>query len=397
MSRLRRPEAQNPLSGKPGAVHPMKRRALPKVIPSKNARRDLRQQAEAALREFRKRPGPLPETEADTRRLLHALQVRQIELEMQNEELVQSQAELEAASRQYANLYDFAPVGYFTLGRDGAIHKVNLSGANLLGVARGKLLKRRLGVFVSAQSRVTFSAFLDKVFAGGSKDTCEIALLKDGSAPVWVQIAATVFVASTGEREVCHAVLSDITGRRQAEEALRYLSTHDALTGLYNRAFFVEEMARLERGRQFPVSIVMADVDSLKNTNDQEGHAAGDALLKRVAQVLTAAFRTEDVVARVGGDEFAVLLPGTGAAVAEVSLRRVRQVAMEHNAAHAGAPVRLSLGVSTAGSAAPLSNVLKEADANMYREKRERDVSQEAHRSGAHQRPLNRAASRKRR
>ena len=83
-------------------------------------------------------------------------------------------------------------------------------------------------------------------------------------------------------------------------------------------------MARLERGRQFPISIVMADMDFIKKTNDQQGHAAGDALLQRVAQTLTAAFRAEDMVARIGVDEFAVLLPATDATAAQVSLGRVR-------------------------------------------------------------------------
>ena len=90
---------------------------------------------------------------SDTRRLVHELQVHQIELEMQNEELMQTRAELEAALRQYTDLYDFAPVGYFTLARDGTILQVNLAGANLLGVERGTLIKQRFGVFVADQSR----------------------------------------------------------------------------------------------------------------------------------------------------------------------------------------------------------------------------------------------------
>jgi len=165
----------------------------------------------------------------------------------------------------------------------------------------------------------------------------------------------------------------DITERKRVEEALRRMSTHDALTGLYNRGFFVEEMERLERGRKFPISIVMADVDYLKETNDQYGHAAGDALLKRVAHVLTVAFRAEDVVARIGGDEFAILLPNTDQAAADIALERVQRVINDDNLMLSGTPIQLSLGVSTATKPTPLKQVLKEADANLYLVKRGRD------------------------
>jgi len=331
----------------------------------------LRRQAEMKLSKRKKKTALPPATEADTRRLIHELEVHQIELEMQNEELARSRVEVDALLRQYTDLYDFAPVGYFTLARDGAIHRVNLAGANLLGVERGKLIKRRFGVFVSAQSRPAFNAFLEKLLEGQGKETCELAILKNGNMPTEIRIEAVCFEDGQESR----AVMVDITERKQADEALKHLSTHDALTGLYNRGFFLEEMARLERGRKFPVSIVMADVDYLKETNDQDGHATGDALLKRVAQVLIAAFRAEDVIARIGGDEFAVLLPASDAASAKVSLQRVRHVIQKNNAAHPGTPIHISLGMSTAENPAPLARVLSEADANMYREKRDNDAS----------------------
>ena len=179
---------------------------------------ELRRQAEAKLSKRKKKTAPPPATESDTQRLAHELQVHQIELEMQNEELLQSRAQVEAGLRQYTDLYDFAPVGYFSLTRDGAIHQVNLAGANLLGVERGKLIKRRFGVFVSAQSRPAFSAFLEKVFStSGSKAACEIALLKDGHEPLWAHIE----VICPEDGQECRAVVVDITERKRAEEALR--------------------------------------------------------------------------------------------------------------------------------------------------------------------------------
>ena len=184
----------------------------------------LRRQAEAKLIERKKKAAALPAPETDTQRFVHELEVHQIELEMQNEELLQSHAQVEAGLRQYTDLYDFVPVGYFTLALDGAIHQINLAGANLLGAERGALIKRRFGVFVSARSRTTFSAFLEKVFStSGSKETCEIALQEDGSAPLWVHIEA---MTEDGQRKTCRAAVVDITERKQAEE---HLTSHHAL------------------------------------------------------------------------------------------------------------------------------------------------------------------------
>jgi len=177
---------------------------------------DLRQQAEKKL--GKRKTAATPLTDADTIRLVHELQVHQIELEMQNEELMQAREESEAIQRQFTDLYDFAPVGYFTLTRDGAISRVNLTGTTLLGEERSKLLTRRFGLFVSPQSRPAFSAFHEKVFsADGKKQTCEVELLKGKTESFWAQIEAV----SDDSHETCRAVVIDITKRRQAEEELR--------------------------------------------------------------------------------------------------------------------------------------------------------------------------------
>jgi PAS domain S-box-containing protein len=179
---------------------------------------ELRRNAEAKLSERKKKTAAIPQTKADTQRLVHELEVHQIELEMQNQELAQSRTEVESLLRQYTDLYDFAPVGHCTLARDSAIHKINLAGAQMLGEERVALINRRLGVFVSAGSRPTLNTFLEKVFAGEQKETCEVALRKDGAAAMWVQIEAII---EDAQREECHAVLLDITERRRAEELLK--------------------------------------------------------------------------------------------------------------------------------------------------------------------------------
>lgn len=326
---------------------------------------ELRHQAEVKLKKNKQGKLTGSGKMAEMQRLLHELEVHQIELEMQNEELMQSRAEVESILRQYTDLYDFAKVGYFTLDRDGKIRQSNLTGTHLLGVERSRLMNRRFGLFVSDDSRPVFNTFLNKVFESRERETCEVTLLKKGDEQLYVEIEARI---SENEQE-CRAVVVDITARKRAELELRYLSIHDALTGLYNRRIFEDEMERLERGRQFPISIVMLDVDGLKETNDHAGHAAGDELLKRVAQLLTDAFRADDIIARIGGDEFAVLLPNTDTTVAASALRRLQFVLQEVDAAYTGAPLRFSVGVSTAETPKPLIDVLREADEVMYREK----------------------------
>jgi PAS domain S-box-containing protein len=169
---------------------------------------DLRQEAEAKLSKRKKSPA----TETDSKRLIHELQVHQIELEMQNEQLVLAQTESEVAHRQYADLYDFAPVGYFTLTRNGTIRMTNLTGASLLGVDRSKLVKSRFGVFVSVESRPALNDFLEKIFTTRKNEFCEIMLLKEGGESCWVRLDG---VCSEDEME-CRVVMKDVTERKQA-------------------------------------------------------------------------------------------------------------------------------------------------------------------------------------
>jgi diguanylate cyclase (GGDEF)-like protein/PAS domain S-box-containing protein len=173
--------------------------------------------------------------------------------------------------------------------------------------------------------------------------------------------------------------LLDISERKRSETKLRYLSTHDMLTGIYNRAYFDEELDRLTKGRKFPVSIVMADVDGLKEANDQRGHAAGDELLKHTAEVFKGAFRREDVAARIGGDEFAALLPNTDESALVEAMERLHQHLTLKNAEHLGNPLSLSIGAATAKNGEELIAAWRMADQRMYRQKKGRRACNSSH------------------
>ena len=178
--------------------------------------------------------------------------------------------------------------------------------------------------------------------------------------------------------EAVAAQLGIAIQRVAEEEKLRYFSAHDALTGLYNRTYFEEEFTRLERGRRSPVSILIADVDRLKAVNDTQGHDAGDVLLQRAAAVLTAAFRCEDIVARIGGDEFAVLLPGADRPAVKKAQERIKNILATHNSNVQGCPLSLSIGIATGKKGCSLAKVLKEADNRMYWEKQSKSSTEDA-------------------
>jgi diguanylate cyclase (GGDEF)-like protein len=166
-----------------------------------------------------------------------------------------------------------------------------------------------------------------------------------------------------------NSMIEALREKRLVEEKVLYVSIHDPLTDLYNRGYFEEEMARAERGRNFPISMVMTDLDGLKTINDTLGHAIGDMLIKDAANVLRQAVRAGDVVARMGGDEYALILPGADAVCAARVVDRIRKIEAEFNREPRGYQVRFSIGFATSGAGEPLVETLKSADERMYGDK----------------------------
>lgn len=163
------------------------------------------------------------------------------------------------------------------------------------------------------------------------------------------------------------ATIIDMTERRQAEERMRFLSTHDLLTGLYNRNFFEAELERLQNSRLEPINVMVVDVNGMKATNDTYGHASGDELLRRTAQVLRMSFRKEDIIARMGGDEFVVLFHGS--VPIQEAVNRVKNCLSDHNNWYEGTALSLAIGAATGSKGSSLVDLFKKADQQMYKEK----------------------------
>jgi PAS domain S-box-containing protein len=179
---------------------------------------NLRRQAEARLKADKPK-GTLFRAGADSQRLVHELQVHQVELELQNEELRQTQYDLEQSLAKYTDLYDFAPTGYFTLDCRGTIREANLASAVMLGLERSRLIRKRLEGFFAAESRPGFRAFLEKVLADAPNSSYEAVLAVSGTPPRCVQLEGTCKDSVDGR--LCRIAATDITARKTSEDALK--------------------------------------------------------------------------------------------------------------------------------------------------------------------------------
>lgn len=164
----------------------------------------------------------------------------------------------------------------------------------------------------------------------------------------------------------------DITARKKEEERILYLSYRDALTGLYNRAYYMEEKRRLDTDRQLPISIILGDVNGLKLTNDTFGHDEGDKLLITITDIIKNSCRKEDIIARIGGDEFVILLPKTNDDIARSICSRITSACEKCEITSKKIPYHPSIALGHASKTKTeesLDSVQKQAEDLMYRRK----------------------------
>ena len=275
---------------------------------------------------------------------------------------------LRESEERYRTIFEDSRDAIYITTRDGIFVDVNQSTLNLFGYTREEIIgMNALQIYVNSDDRSTFQQEIEQM---GSVRDYGVQFSKKDGTKMDCLLTSTIWRSLDGNILGYQGIIRDITERKKAENKLKYLSLHDSLTGLYNRAYFEEEMRRLESRRFSPVGLLTCDIDGLKLINDALGHDKGDNLLLATANVLRESFREGDMVARVGGDEFAVLLPNSDRDALERATQRIRHAVTKYNKNISEFPLSISIGSAIAIDAFKnMGDLFKEADNNMYREK----------------------------
>ncbi|GAA0578630.1 diguanylate cyclase [Halomonas salifodinae] len=284
-------------------------------------------------------------------------------------------------ARQYAgevqDLYEHAPCGYHSLDSDGRVIKINRTELDWLGYRADEVIeKRHYRDFVTPETREAFDAAFQKVLGEGQEGSAECELLCRDGTRLPVAIQATAQVTEEGF-QYSRATVFDLSERKALEARLEKQALTDPLTGLGNRRYLegqaAMEIARAERSGA-PLSLIAIDLDHFKRINDTYGHDVGDLVLQHFAKLARQILRDGDVLCRMGGEEFAVLLPDTNREQALQVAERLRE-AVATSSAKVGQEATedgtlaytASLGVTLVSAGeATLKPAIKRADQGLY-------------------------------
>jgi diguanylate cyclase (GGDEF)-like protein len=235
---------------------------------------------------------------------------------------------------------------------------------------RADLLGKLDWIF-KGEMRNSFADQLQDLWNGKTLQTREVVNYSLSGEPINIHMQFSVMPGHEAHWDMVLVSLVDITARKKAEAYLEYLGKHDALTRLRNRAYYVEELNRISRKGPWPLSVLAMDLNGLKTVNDTQGHAAGDAMLRRAGEVLAEAATGQAslCMARIGGDEFIALLPGNDERVAQGLKERIESMLELNNQFYPGQKISLAMGIASCTSAAGVEAAIHAADQAMFEAK----------------------------
>jgi diguanylate cyclase (GGDEF)-like protein/PAS domain S-box-containing protein len=280
---------------------------------------------------------------------------------------------LKRATLQFRSAFDNAPIGMALVGLEGQWLDVNQALCDLVGYTREQLRERTFQDLTHPDDLDADLALVDDVLAG-RRTTYQMHkryIHADGRV-IWALLSVSLATDEDGRPLHFISQIQDFSERRELEERLRHQAEHDPLTGLANRRRFEHELARqIERSTRHPEAAALAviDLDSFKAVNDLHGHAAGDKLLTAVAAALHKRLRATDVAARIGGDEFAVILIGVDERGAATAAGALAAAIAEHSLA-AGVAATASVGIAMIDPGSSADELFARADRAMYEAKR---------------------------
>lgn len=284
--------------------------------------------------------------------------------------LRETEQRLEEQEAYFKQLFNNSTEAICLLDNTHRVMHVNKRFEELFGYSEDEIKGQNLDEFILPEECKNTGRNYTKEVKSGDKVKAETVRKTNDGSRIDVFMQGFPINLANGQIGI-YGIYTDIRERKQKEREIEYLSFHDEMTGLYNRRYYENELERLESSRRLPIAIVIGDVDGLKQINDSYGHKAGDNIIKSAANVLSKVSRDEDVVARMGGDEFAVVLPETDCKAARKYCQRIIDEIANFNS-QSELPYKLSISLGTAiydQDSKSLEDVFNQADQHMYHNK----------------------------
>jgi len=335
---------------------------LLKPISDKKGIKQEKQKVNRSISAKREKKTELKQQLAELEKLNQTLQK---ELKFQKE----NQEEIRKNTEKFRDLTEMLPEMVFEADSHGNITFINQKGVQILGYTRKEILNEKtIGQLIARNGNNKSKANMENLFQKVLNYPQEYYLIGKDQVKIPVEIHGSLIRNNDGKLIGFRGIVLDITERKEYEDKIKYLSFHDKLTGLYNRAYFEEELKRLNSKRNLPISIIIGDVNNLKMINDTFGHQHGDRLLIKIASVLQSCFRKSDVISRWGGDEFSIILPHTSREKGISIINRINEVCQKKSTLTL--PLSISMGIATKTDMSENINAtVREAESKMYRYK----------------------------